>query len=175
MSNRRATSEQGGFAQAEVDIPTELVRVAAEGLRAIRQAHTNCDATVTQLAFAHLAFMNIQLGGDVLESYVATSVRHVDTVLQKQSSGDAAVLPAMVEEIQWLQRHAYDLVFLACSRSLDQRIFSSPGIPLELLLRLEAAFLAEGLQSDSRWSRLSSSKYRIFRQPCRDPVAAPDP
>jgi hypothetical protein len=117
---------------------------------------------VTQLAFVHLTFMNIHLGGDVLESYVATSVRHVDTVLRKQSSGDAAVLPAMVEEIQWLQRHAYDLVILACSRSLDQRIFSSPGIPLELLLRLEAAFLAEELQCDARWSRLSNSKYIIF-------------
>ena len=96
MSNRRATSKQGGFAQAEVDIPTELVRVAAEGLRAIGQAHRNCDAMVTQLAFVHLTFMNVHLGGDVLESYVATSVRHVDTVLRKQSSGDAAVLPAMV-------------------------------------------------------------------------------
>ena len=152
----------------DIDVGAELLRTGVEGLASVGKAIWTAECLRAPLREISHTFRTIplhdhQLPGDDFEFCAANALKDVDELLRQQTEREALPLPAAaVRELKVLQRHAQDVAVLANSRFVNQKIMQGhKGIPVELLLRLEASF-GEALSDHALWSRLGNSKYNLF-------------
>ena len=164
--------QEEGF--REIDISGTLLRVSSEGIAEVEKATLAADCLRLQLATVKntLEYVSDAVyllpAGDDVEPRAARALRQVDELLRQQAAQEAPPLPAAaVKSLRVLQRHSADVVLLACSRFISQTILQSQGVPRELLIRLEAAFVTADLQDDSLWSRIGNSKFHVFTEGMR--------
>ena len=154
-----------------IDIVAELVRVAGEGLydNVIWQENLAAE----HLAFVKETFMVLRTTPayvhshsreDDLEQRAARALMQIDELIRKEFKGEVLPLsmPAL-EELKWLQRQSQDLTVLICSRFIDKKLLQTKGMPPELQVRLQAAFIHDWPgRDDTIKSRMGHSKYHVF-------------
>jgi len=162
--------------EAQIDITSELARLASAGILLVDKATLKAACLRTQLAnvkhILEYVSNTVDLvdhpGADDLERRAGQALRQVDELVRQQNAQEAPPLPqAAMRDMKRLQRHLQDIVLLACSRGINQWILQSKGIPPQLLCRLEAAFGQVTLQDDDLWSRLGNSKFHVWTEGVR--------
>ena len=157
----------------DIDIAAELVRVASEGLY-------NNVIWQEKLATEHLAsvketflvlrttpaYVHSHSRDDDLEQRAARALVAIDELLRKEFRGAVPPLgmPAL-KGLKLLQLQSQDLTVLVCSRFIDQTLLQTKGMPPELQVRLQAAFItAWPGRDDTIMTRMGNSKYHIFTE-----------
>ena len=131
---------------AAIDIDGELVKRACEASAMVTRAMQMAGFEQLELARLHLTFQYIaeyiqHSPDDNLELFAARALNEVEYLLRQQAMQTTAPLPLeAVKELKSTLRHAQDIVVLACSRFIDERLMHTSRIPRELGYRFQLAF-----------------------------------
>ena len=170
----------------------QLVQTGNDGLDACRRAFCMAELCPNELTWISKMFAVFATRASarcnrasvtVLDRHAAALLTHIIDLLHWSSwiewEAQAWSLPVLAE-LNLLQRHAQDVVVLACSRGIDLVILQgSKGVPQELANRLEAAFPPAVFQDIGLWSKLGNAKFQRFnkdrgRRDVPDTAAAPN-
>ena len=151
-----------------IDICGELVKRACAAFAAVARVVQMSELVRFELTSLHRTFKYISdyvrhSPDDNLELFAARAMKEVEELLRQQAMPAASLIsPQALEELKIIQRLSQDIVVLACSRFIDQRLMQTSRIPPALGYRFLRAFAPLGMDFDQRYSRLGNAKYQIF-------------